>query len=82
MTNHFGPSLDKGLIKRFFKIFIAAVLLVDNDDNRNSYFAGKLSYRRERDVIRRTAYADICVCRKRKLELILTFKNAGNVKSN
>ena len=34
----------------------------------NSYFAGQLSYRRERDVIRRTT--DICVCRKRKLELI------------
>ena len=75
MTRHFWPSLDNGLIKGFLKIFIATVLLVDNDDNSKFFFGRKLSISRKWDVIRRTA--DICVCRKRKPE----FRNVENVKS-
>ena len=36
-----SPSLDNGLIKRFFMIFIAVVLLVDNDENRKFLFCRK-----------------------------------------
>ena len=62
-----------------FKIFIVAVLLVENDDNRKILFCRKnFPFEGNEVYIRRTA--DICVCRKRKLELFFTFRNAGNVK--
>ena len=41
MTGHFDSVLITGSIKRFFTIFIPAVLLVDDDDNRKFLFFAK-----------------------------------------
>ena len=47
MTRYYRPSHDCGFIKRFFKIFIAVVLLVDNDDNRKFLFCRKTFHLKE-----------------------------------
>ena len=76
----FDPVLIIELIKRFYKDFHNRCFVDLMIITEFSYFAETLSIGRKRYVIRRTA--DIYVCVKRKLELILTFRNAGNVKSN
>ena len=80
MTRHFWPSLHNGLIKHFLRLSLPLFCWFIKMITENSYFAEKLSIWRTRDVTRRTA--DICVRSKRKLKSILTFRNAGNVKSN
>ena len=65
------------ITKDFCKICIAAILLFDGDERINFLFWQKLYHLKK--IRSDKSYCKHLFCRKRKPELILPLRNAGNV---
>ena len=72
-------KLYQPIRKFFFQLCIAAVLFVDDNKSAKFMFCEQVSVGRHWHI---SHPADICFRSKRKLELILTFRNTGNIKTN